>query len=199
MNTNDLARNFLVYKEYLALNMHFSEKRYDYFKYRGAVRNANIENFLKRKDKIFFAKLAKRDDFFEIILANLVEKKGEKIWIKDLTEPSAIAIYEGWLKRYGSLTRCIQIDLSKFDEDFNSNFRVENGQLPNIISLYMADEICTETVVVLFDLMDLYNYYGERLEGNILYDNMKLFLCKYAPFLNYDKQKVRKLIQDKFS
>jgi hypothetical protein len=46
---------FEVYKDYLALKNHFSNKNYDYFKYKGKVRTS-IDSFNKRKDKIFFEK-----------------------------------------------------------------------------------------------------------------------------------------------
>ena len=61
----DVAEGFDAYKTYLALKRHFTSD-YDYFKYNGKVR-AGVESFLKRNDRFFFRKLAKKYDDKELV------------------------------------------------------------------------------------------------------------------------------------
>ena len=49
------------YNEYLALKNHFTKPEYDYIKYQGKLRT-KVDTFQKRKDRIFFEKLAKHED-----------------------------------------------------------------------------------------------------------------------------------------
>jgi hypothetical protein len=69
------------FKEYLSLKNHFTKDSYDYFKYNGKVRT-NLSSFEKRKDKIFFHKLAKHENVHGFLVANLVHNP--KTWIKEL-------------------------------------------------------------------------------------------------------------------
>jgi len=50
---------YQVYCEYLALKSHFSNRKYDYFKYNKKVR-ASLQSFYKRKDRYFFEKTSRK-------------------------------------------------------------------------------------------------------------------------------------------
>ncbi len=52
-----------AYKVYLGVKNHFTQDSYDWFKYNKKV-NVTYDSFLKRKDKIFFAKLGNRKDAY---------------------------------------------------------------------------------------------------------------------------------------
>ena len=56
---------FEVYKLYNALKLHFEQDSYDAIKY-NFKSNVTPQSFFKRKDKFFFAKLAKTYDFFDV-------------------------------------------------------------------------------------------------------------------------------------
>ena len=72
---------FAVYQDYVALKNHFSKPNYDYFKYNGKT-GLKKESFDSRKDKIYFEKVAKRQDYHDFLVANLCQN--HKLWIKDL-------------------------------------------------------------------------------------------------------------------
>ena len=57
---------FQVYIEYLALKSHFSNEKYDYFKYNKKVR-ASVASFNKRSDKYWFEKSSRKYNDKEII------------------------------------------------------------------------------------------------------------------------------------
>ena len=62
---------FNSYVKYLAYKRHFTTKSYDFHKYNGKVK-ANFETFRTRNDAYFFAKLANKPDYENMILANMV-------------------------------------------------------------------------------------------------------------------------------
>ena len=55
-------------------------------------------------------------------------------------------------KRQQSLSYVFGNELDELDEDFNTNFVVEDGQYPRILSLYNMKRVSIETLVILNDL-----------------------------------------------
>ena len=117
---------FEVYKDYVALKNHFTKPDYDYIKYNGHV-TVKRASFDKRKDKVFFEKLAKNPDVHEFLIANFSENP--KLWIRDLAySEDAQSTYNDWKKRQQSLTYNLKQDLGKLFTDFNKNFIVANNE-----------------------------------------------------------------------
>lgn len=188
---------FEVYKDYLALRNHFNQKGYDYFKYNGKV-SGSITSFEKRKDKLFFQKLAKHSDPHGLLLANFIVNP--KTWIKEIAySTEAQKIYEDWIKRIQSLTYMITSEVKKLDESFNKNFLVEDHSHPIILKLFMSKELSLETLVVLIDITDCLSYWDKQMPYDPYWEDTALLIRKYKPFLKYDKEKIKKLLVDIFS
>lgn len=188
---------FEAYREYLALKRHFAGD-FDYFKYNGKT-NVKPNNFNKRKDKIFYQKLAKHRDVHGFILANLVEN--EKAWIKDLAySESAEQIYNDWAVRQQSLTYRVGQDLNELGSGhFDKNFIVEDNGHPVLLQLYLANRISLETLCILLDMSNAKKYWDQKMEYDVVYDSIRTKIEKYTPFIKYDKDKIKKLILDKYS
>ena len=188
---------FEVYKEYIALKNHFTKPHYDYTKYNGKT-NVNINAFESRKDKLFFQKLAKHPDVHNFLIANLSEN--EKYWIRDLAySEEAEKTYKEWLKRQQSLSYTFKQDLSKLDENFDSNFVCKKNQHPILLRKFLAKEISLETLCLLLDFTGAKKYWDKKLEYDMVYDMMKIKIEKYLPFIKCDKDKIRKITLDYFS
>lgn len=187
---------FECYKEYMALKNHFTQKSYDYFKYNGKTR-VNFDSFENRKDKLFFQKVAKHPDAKNYILANLVEN--EKTWIKDIAySQEAEKIYQNWSRRIQSLTYNFQSEISKLNDDFNSNFKISDGSHPYVLKLYLRKEICLETLIILVDTVSCGSYWNKKLEYDPVWEETSNKIIKYRPFLSYDREKIKKILLDKF-
>lgn len=188
---------FECYKEYLALKNHFSKPDYDYFKYNGKLR-LRADSFDKRKDKIFFQKLAKHPDIHNFLLANFVAD--EKVWIRDLAYGESYdKIYKDWLKRQQSLSYVFKQELSKLNDDFNSNFTIEDNGHPVLLRLYLAKEISLETLCLLLEFSGAKKYWDKKMQYDIVYDMLKTKIEKYSPFIQCDKEKLKKITLDFFS
>ena len=64
--------------------MHFNSKDYDFVQYNGKVK-ADLNAFMKRKDKYHFGKLSRlyKDELQDFYVANLSQKD---MWVGDLLE-----------------------------------------------------------------------------------------------------------------
>lgn len=189
--------SYECYKLYLAIKQHFTKDNYDYFKYNGKVRS-NPASFEKRKDKIFFQKLAKHEDVEGFLVANLVINP--KSWIKELAySEEAEQNYRDWLKKKQSLTYIFKRELSNLSDDFNSNFTITgDNPHPNLLMLYLGGHVSLETLCLLLDLTGAKKYWDSKLEYDIIYDEVKRKIEKYTPFIKVDKEKIKKITIDYF-
>lgn len=184
------------YIDYLALKRHFTTDSYDYFKYNGKV-NAKKESFEKRKDKFFFEKLSRHRDPHGLILANLLQSN--ETWIKDLVGDKAQENYNEWVKKNQSLTYIVSNELSNLKKDFDSNFRVVDGQLPPIIDIYLGNKISLETLLICVDILGCLPYWNNKLKDNIVWIQISMIIKKSIPFMKYDKTKIKKVVIDFFA
>ena len=124
-----------AYQMYLGLKLHFTTD-YDYTRYGGKT-SATKASFLKRKDRSFFARVAKKydDKALDYYVSNFV--KSPKGWLGDFKEEH----YLEWSKNKQALTYNFITDMSflfTIVDDFDSIFSCQNGQHP-VCLLYTSD------------------------------------------------------------
>ena len=97
---------FETYQHYLSLKNHFTNPKYDFFKY-GAKTRASMASFNKRKDKYWFEKTSRKYSNKEIVnflVSNFVSTDNpQNLWIGEIIN-SGERKYADWMKRQQSLT-----------------------------------------------------------------------------------------------
>ena len=189
---------FDSYKLYNALKLHF-ETNYDAVKY-NFKSNVTPQSFFKRKDKYFFAKLAKKyngelKDFYISQFIN-TEK-----YIGDMMDKDAEENYAKYKKIKESIHRVFSVDINILDEQekqFDSLFKSENGQVPLIVKLWMQEEISLETVVILNSMFGFIGRESVNISDTIIWPEIKRLIEKYTPFVNYNRDKCMKLLTNVF-
>jgi hypothetical protein len=187
-----------AYKIYLGVRNHFTLDKYDYIKYNRKV-NVSYDSFLKRRDKIFFAKLGNRKDKYleDFLVANMIHDP--KVWVGELLSDECENRYKEWLKKKQSLTYTFKNEMSFIDgwnsEELNSWFGVEVGEHPNIIKKYLRGEISLETLTILNSIMGLLNRYDKNFDDPV-YKGVSQLCKKYQPFLEYDQPKMKRILKD---
>jgi hypothetical protein len=142
-------------------------------------------------------KVAKHPDPRNYILSNLV--KNPKLWIKEIAYSSESEdVYRGWAKRQQSLIYLFKEELSKLNADFDSNFKVMDQTHPYVIKLFIREEISLETLVLLVDLVKCSAYWSKRFEYDPTVEDVLNKIMKYRPFIQYDREKVKNIVLDKF-
>ena len=139
------------YQIYLGLKLHFTSN-YDYTRYGGKT-SATKASFLQRRDRYFFARVARKygDKTQEYYLANFL--KSPKGWIGDFSEEN----YMEWSKNRQSLTYNFLQDMHFiFDqvESFDEVFSLQNGKHPVLLKNMLAKRVSVESVVILQGLLN---------------------------------------------
>lgn len=182
-----MNEGLLAYQKYLAIKRHFTNEKYDYFKYNGKVK-CSAESFMKRNDRFTFKRIEKKyeGEMTDYFVANLVEDSNG--WVGDLREE----VYMGWKKRTQALTYTFRTDLEhlySIENDFDSIFRVK-GEMPILLKEFINKHVSLETLVILDDLIGYSEVWNNKLD-ELVWSKYLMKIRKYAPFLKYDRKKMK--------
>lgn len=179
---------FEAYKDYIAIKNHFTKPEYDYIKYNGKT-GLTYSSFEKRKDKLFFEKLSKIENICEFLIANL--SADPKLWIRDLAySDSAKVIYQEWKKRNQSLTYLFKTEFKRIVEE------PKGHQHPAAIRLYLGGQISLESLCIFAAMTDAVKTWDAKLEYDPIWEDLRLKVVKYTPFVKYDKSKIKQIMLD---
>lgn len=190
---------FESYKLYNALKLHF-ESGYDAVKY-NFKSNVTPKSFFKRKDKYFFAKLAKKHNgnLKDYYISNFKEGLS---YVGDMMDSEAEQNYKDHKRIQESIHRVFSIDINRLREEetkFNNCFNVVDGQLPLIIKLWLQEEISLETVVILNAIFGFIPRESSKISDTIIWPDTKRKIEKYTPFVNFDHNKCICLLRKGFT
>ena len=196
----DVAEGFDAYKTYLALKRHFTSD-YDYFKYNGKVR-AGVESFLKRNDKFFFRKLAKKYDDKELVdffVSNFIVSDN---WIGNLISQESEDNYVRFKKRRESLIYHFDNELHWLvdycrsrDLELNKLLLVEDNNHPLLLKLLLQKKISIETIIIMDSVLKFLKHWDNNLD-DIVWEEKKRLIVKYNKFLTYDPFVYRKKLKE---
>ena len=191
---------FESYKLYNALKLHFETDGYDAIKYHFKT-SIKPTSFFKRKDKFFFAKLAKtyEDELKEFYIANF---KNDVKYVGDMLNEGGERYYRDHKKIMESLTYQFQTDINKLydmDVPFDSLLEAEENNHPLIIKLWMQKEILLETVVILDSLLGFVERENKKITDTIIWPDIYRKIMKYKPFVKFDRDKCLNLLKDTFT
>jgi hypothetical protein len=195
--------DFLVYKMYLALKLHFTSDNYDVIEQRGRIR-ASRKAFEKRKDLFSIRKIAKMyndKEVTEFLVSNFVS--GDR-W-GGVFDSEAGKRYVFWKKKTESLTYVFNSDLDKLEEEllendisFQDTFKVVGGDHPYILKAYLRNTITLETFVILESVIKFSKYFDKNIKENIIWPDISRLVKKYRPFLNFNRDKYDELLRRRF-
>jgi hypothetical protein len=193
---------FQVYIEYLALKSHFSNEKYDYFKYNKKVR-ASVASFNKRSDKYWFEKTSRKYNDKEIVdflVSNFVATDNpQNLWIGSIIN-SGERTYAEWMKTNQSLTYIFK----EQSEELLSEIKLEDAfncskGHPPILKKYLAGKIGIETLVIYDIMFKFANVFDKKLLDPV-WETVSLKISKYKPFLNINvfnyKQLLREIVNE---
>jgi len=190
---------FDSYKLYNALKLHF-ETDYDALKYNFKT-NVSAKSFLNRRDKYFFAKIAKtyEKDLKGYYVANF---KNDVSYVGDMVHEVGEPNYIKHRKTLESLSRVFQNDINKLSEqkmEFDNLFQSQDGQHPLIIQLWMQEEITLETVVILNSLIGFIPRESKKISDTLIWPDIKRKIEKYSPFVSFDSTKMKLILLKGFT
>ena len=190
---------FESYKLYNALKLHF-ESNYDAVKY-NFKSNVTPSSFFKRKDKYFFAKLAKKyngelKDFYVSQFINT------ETYIGDMMDSEAEQNYKDHKRIQESIHRVFSIDINRLTEEnvqFDYLFKASDNAYPLVVKLWLQEEISLETVVILNAIFKFIDRESKNISDTIIWPDTRRLIEKYEPFVNFNRDKCLSLLTKGFT
>jgi hypothetical protein len=191
---------FESYKLYNALKLHFERDSYDAVKY-NFKSNVSANSFFKRKDKFFFAKLAKHHgkELKMYFVSNFINDVN---YVGDMINEDGERNFLSMKKTHESISRTFETDINTIGDlidtenyNFNQFFESKNSQHPMIIKMWLEGDITLETVCILNAIFGFVDRESTNITETIMWPNVVRKITKYTPFINYDRDKLVKIMR----
>ena len=189
---------FETYQTYLSMKSHFTNKRYDFFKYGGKSR-ATMTSFNKRKDKYWFEKTSRKysdQEITDFLLANFVTTNTpQNLWIGEIIN-SGERTYADWMRRQQSLTYLFKEQSKKLlsEKKLEEVFNCSKGH-PPILKKYLGGEISLETLVIFEKIFSFGKKFNRKLKDPV-WETVNMKMKKYVPFLNINVFQYKKILRE---
>ena len=189
---------FETYQTYLSMKSHFTNRKYDFFKYGGKSR-ATMSSFNKRKDKYWFEKTSRKysdEEVLNFLLANFVNADTpQNLWIGEIIN-SGERTYAEWMRRKQSMTYIFKEQSEKLlsETDLEKLFNCSKGH-PLVLKRYLGGEISLETLMILEKVFSFAKDFDKKLQDPV-WETVSLKLRKYSPFLNINVFNYKKLLRE---
>ena len=189
---------FETYQHYLSLKNHFTNPKYDFFKY-GAKTRASMASFNKRKDKYWFEKTSRKYSNKEIVnflVSNFVSTDNpQNLWIGEIIN-SGERKYADWTKRQQSLTYLFKEQSNELlsENDLESIFDCSRGH-PKILKKFLGGNISLETLTIYEIIFHFSKNFDKKLNDPV-WESVNLKIKKYTPFLNINVFNHKKIIKE---
>lgn len=178
-----------AYIAFLAVRTHFTSK-YDYFKYAGKIRVSH-ESYENAKGKFYYNKLAKKykDEFPEFVATQFAYGKSIK-WIGDCEDEECLENWNKHQRHIQSMRRTFEVDLKNIVDSMREKkytikevLKSQDDDLPLIEKMRRRNLTSIETCIILDRLTD---YVVKNKCKNPLWDDAKVMLKKYSPFIHVE-------------
>ena len=191
---------FESFKLYNALKLHFESNSYDAIKYNFKT-NVKATSFLKRKDKYFFAKIARQyeKDLMGYYIANF--KHGIS-YVGDMINEVGEDNYKNHKRIRESIHRVFSVDINRLTEEdctFDELFESVDGQHPPVVQIWMQEDISLETVVILNSILGFIPRESKKISDTLIWPDIKRKIEKYTPFVNFNSTKCKLIIINGFT
>jgi len=190
---------FETYRTYLSMKSHFTNPKYDFFKYGGKSR-ATMASFNKRKDKYWFEKTSRKysdQQILDFLLANFViTDNPQNLWIGEIIN-SGERNYADWMRRKQSLTYLFKEQSNELlsNNDLNEVFNCSKNKHPVVLKKYLGGEISLETLTILEKVFSFVKNFDKKLKDPV-WESVSMKIKKYIPFININVFHYKKILKE---
>ena len=189
---------FETYQHYLSLKNHFTNPKYDFFKY-GAKTRASMASFNKRRDKYWFEKTSRKysdKEVVDFLVSNFVSTDNpQNLWIGEIIN-SGERKYADWMKRQQSLTYLFREQSNELlsQNELENLFDCSKGH-PQILKRFLSGSISLETLAIYEIIFHFSKNFDKKLNDPV-WESVSLKIRKYIPFLNIDVFNHKKILKE---
>ena len=188
---------FDTYQHYLSLKNHFTNPKYDFFKY-GAKTRASVTSFNKRKDKYWFEKTSRKysdKEIVDFLVSNFISSTNpQNLWIGEIIN-SGERNYAEWTKRQQSLSYLYKEQMQEFfsENKLEDAFNCSKGH-PPILKKFLGGDVSIECLSICEKIFSFRKDFDKKLDDPV-WETVSLKLKKYIPFLNIDVFRYKKILR----
>jgi hypothetical protein len=189
---------FETYQHYLSLKNHFTNPKYDFFKY-GAKTRASITSFNKRRDKYWFEKTSRKysdKEVVDFLVSNFVAADTPgNLWIGSLINGGE-KVYLDWKKRQQSLTYLFKEQSTELflENELETVFNCSKGH-PPVLKKFLSGQLSLETLTIYEKIFHFSKTFDKKLLDPV-WETVSLKISKYNPFLNIDVFSYKKILRE---
>jgi len=189
---------FETYQHYLSLKNHFTNPKYDFFKY-GAKTRASVASFNKRRDKYWFEKTSRKysdKEIVDFLVSNFVASTNpQNLWIGEIIN-SGERNYAEWMKRQQSLSYLYKEQMQEFfsENKLEDAFNCSKGH-PPILKKFLGGDVSIESLAICEKVFSFREKFDKKLDDPV-WETVSLKLKKYLPFLNIDMFRYKKILRE---
>jgi hypothetical protein len=189
---------FETYQHYLSLKNHFTNPKYDFFKY-GAKTRASVTSFNKRKDKYWFEKTSRKysdKEVVDFLVSNFVSADNpQNLWIGEIIN-SGERTYADWMRRQQSLTYLFKEQSNELflETKLEDALNCSKGH-PPILKKFLSGQLSLETLTIYEKIFHFSNKFDQKLLDPV-WETVSLKIRKYMPFINIDVFSYKKILRE---
>lgn len=189
---------FETYQHYLSLKNHFTNPKYDFFKY-GAKTRATVTSFNKRKDKYWFEKTSRKysdKEILDFLVSNFSNADNpQNLWIGEIIN-SGERVYTEWMKKNQSLTYLFKEQSNELflENNLETLFDCSKGH-PKILKEFLSGRLSLENFVIYNKIFRFSKNFDKKLSDPI-WETVSLKVKKYDPFININVFKYKTILRN---
>jgi hypothetical protein len=189
---------FETYQTYLSMKSHFTNRKYDFFKY-GGKSKATVTSFNKRKDKYWFEKTSRKysdKEIIDFLLSNFVSVDNpQNLWIGEIIN-SGERTYSDWMRRQQSLSYLFKEQSTELFSEIKLDdvLNCSKGH-PPILKRLLSGKLSLETFVIYEKIFRFSDNFDKKLLDPV-WETVSLKIKKYDPFLNINMFQYKKILRD---
>ena len=189
---------FETYQHYLSLKNHFTNPKYDFFRY-GTKTRASVTSFNKRKDKYWFEKTSRKysdKEVVDFLVSNFASADNpQNLWIGEIIN-SGERTYAEWMKKKQSSTYLFKEQSNELlsQNDLENLFDCSQGH-PKILKEYLSGRLSLENFVIWERIFHFSADFDKKLSDPV-WETVSLKIKKYSPFINIDVFNYKKILKE---
>jgi len=196
-----MLSGFEFFKIHRSLHLHFTSKSYDVMKYNGRT-NASFASFENRRDKLrfdsFANKLIGKNKAGQFCIANFVYGSTNFIY-----EPydDGYEVYLHWKKVRESITRTFEKDVAYINRLVSSRAafdlfaQTKSGNHPPILQVALGGHISVESLCIIDkEHTEFFDKWSTICNNDPYVEKVLLKWKKYQPFVSYDADKIKPIL-----
>ena len=189
---------FETYQHYLSLKNHFTNPKYDFFKY-GAKTRASMTSFNRRKDKYFFERTSRKfsdKEIIDFLVSNFVSADNpQNLWIGEIIN-SGERTYSEWMRRQQSLSYLFKEQSSELflGTKLEDALNCSKGH-PIVLKKFLSGQLSLETLTIYEKIFRFSVDFDKKLLDPV-WECVSLKIKKYSPFIQVDISSYKKILKE---